>query len=123
MFEKRNADNTISYHYKWTDKDDKREGIAIGYYENGNLKDKGYYKNDKLDGVVLKYRKNGTLTSKMNFKKDLPDGVAETFDIDGVLEYEYTYSNSQLILRKTFDQQGKLVRTQKYKPQMMTPYN
>ncbi len=107
---------------EWAYKDDKREGIAIGYYENGNLKDKGYYKNDKLDGVVLKYRKDGTLKSKMNFKRDLPDGIAETFDIDGVLEYEYTYSNSQLILRKTFDRQGKLIRTQEYKPQMVLPY-
>jgi len=108
---------------EWAYKDDKREGIAIGYYENGNLKDKGYYKNDKLDGVVLKYRKDGTLKSRMNFKEDLPHGVAETFDIDGALEYEYTYSNSQLILRKTFDRKGKLIRTQKYKPQMISPYN
>ena len=59
----------------------------------------------------------------MNFKEDLPDGIAETFDIDGNLEYEYTYSNSQLILRKTFDRQGKLIRTQEYKPQMISPYN
>lgn len=29
MFEKRNADNTISYHYKWTDKDDIEQSIAF----------------------------------------------------------------------------------------------
>lgn len=108
---------------EWGNKYDKREGIAIGYYENGNIKDKGYYKSDKLDGVVLKYRKDGTLKSKMNFKENLPNGIAETFDIDGTLEYEYTYSHGQLILRKTFDGQGKLIRTQKYKPQMISPYN
>lgn len=107
---------------EWIYKDDKREGLAIGYFENGNLKDKGYYKNDKLDGVVLKYRKNGILKSKMNFKRDLLDGIAKTFDMKGILEYEYTYSNGQLIFRKMFDRQGKVVRTQKYKPQMVLPY-
>ncbi len=107
---------------EWAYRDDKRHGIALGYYENGDLKDKGYYKNDKLDGLVLKYSKGGILKSKMNFKDDLPEGIAETFNRDGILEYEYTYSRGQLILRKTFDRQGKLIRTQEYKPQMILPY-
>ncbi len=108
---------------EWAYQNDKRHGLAIGYYENGKIKDKGYYKNDKLDGIVLKYRKDGILKSKMNFKDDFPHGIAQTFDTDGILEYEYAYSKGQLVLRKTFDRQGKLIRTQKYKPQMISPYN
>jgi antitoxin component YwqK of YwqJK toxin-antitoxin module len=107
---------------EWAYKDEKRDGIALGFYENGKLKDKGYYKNDKLDGIVFKYRKNGVLKTKMNFEKDRPHGIAETYDLNGFLEHEYTYSKGQLILRKTFDQQGKLIRTQEYKPQMISPY-
>ncbi len=107
---------------EWAYKDEKRDGIALGFYENGKLKDKGYYKNDKLDGMVLKYRKNGVLKTKMHFEEDRPHGVAETYDSNGLLEHEYTYSKGQLILRKTFDPKGKLIRTQEYKPQMISPY-
>ena len=107
---------------EWAYSDDKRNGLAIGYFENGKIKDKGYYKNDKLDGIVLKYRISGILKSEMQLSGDLPDGITKTYDSNGALEHEYTYSKGQLLLRKTFDRHGGLIRTQEYKPQMFSPY-
>jgi|TARA_B110000438_G_scaffold241238_1_gene240260 antitoxin component YwqK of YwqJK toxin-antitoxin module len=58
----------------------------------------------------------------MEHSGDFPDGITKTYDLNGALEHEYTYSKKQLILGGNFDRQGNLIRTQEFKPQMFSPY-
>ena len=45
-------------------KNDKREGEAIDYYENGNIKWKRNYKNGKREGEAIYYDENGNIKEK-----------------------------------------------------------
>jgi antitoxin component YwqK of YwqJK toxin-antitoxin module len=67
------------------DKNGKREGRCIFYFENGQKKWEGNYKDGKLNGELIQYRENGDLISKENFIDAKLDG-----------KYEYYYGNGCL---------------------------
>ncbi len=99
---------------EWNYKNGKRDGVSLGYFRNGKLKDKGHYKEDQLHGTVEKYSSDGGLKVEMNFKNDRQEGETKTFAEDGSLEFVYTYRKGQLLNRKEFDPQGKLLHDQDY---------
>ena len=43
------------------------EGLTITYYENGNIDEEVNYKNDKMNGEAKSYDENGKLKWKNNF--------------------------------------------------------
>ena len=49
----------------------KREGLWVGYWDDGQSYNKGTFKNGKQEGVWITYNDNGVLRSKDNYK----DGV------------------------------------------------
>jgi len=106
---------------EWNYKNGKRDGISLGYYQNGKLKDQGVYREDQLHGTVQMYAGDGALKAEMNFKNDRQDGATKTFAEDGTLEFIYTYRKGQLINRKEFDSLGKLVREQDYPVRQVLP--
>ena len=55
----------------------KREGVSLGYYENGQLARKGNFKEGKEEGETLYYDEKGQL-EKTEIWKD--DKVIETID-------------------------------------------
>ena len=46
-----------------TDKEEIKDGLVEEFYDNGQLKGKGFFKNDKLDGKIFGYNQ------KINFMK------------------------------------------------------
>jgi len=99
---------------EWAYKNGRRNGVSRGFFRNGQLKDKGYYKDDKLDGKVTMFYADGRLRTEMNFKDDRQEGATKTYSRDGKLEYIYTHRRGQLINRKRFDADGKLIHDQDY---------
>jgi antitoxin component YwqK of YwqJK toxin-antitoxin module len=69
-------------------KDDKRNGLCIYYYPDGQIQNATHYTNDTLDGNSKVYRKNGTLMEDANFTRGFRDGVTRYFKLSGRLEYE-----------------------------------
>ncbi len=73
-------DNNLSY--KWTYKNDLRNGIYFNYTITGKVQSIGYYKNDQLDGVLVffdlknklekfQYWRSADGFSELVFTKDL----------------------------------------------------
>ena len=50
-------------------KNGNREGVWLGYYDNGQLKSKGNWKNGNREGVWLGYYDNGQLGFEGNYNK------------------------------------------------------
>lgn len=61
-----------------------REGTALFYYENGNLKEERNYLKDKVEGVVKLYYPNGNLKEMFNIENGRREGPASYFDSNGV---------------------------------------
>jgi antitoxin component YwqK of YwqJK toxin-antitoxin module len=69
--------------FKWTYKNNKRNGIYYGYTITGKIETVGYYTDDKLDGVLVYYNLNNKIekiehwapikgiagTSKLTYRK------------------------------------------------------
>jgi len=96
-------------------------GIAVDYYENGQLKERGNYKDGEREGTVelyypsgqlfvtgnLKdgerdglyenYRANGQLNEKTNYKDGEADGLYETYFENGQLEFKSNYKDGKKI--------------------------
>jgi len=71
-------------------------GSVLGYYENGQLKEKGNIKDGKLDGLVERYYENGQLKEKGNIKDGMRDGLYESYYENGQLKEKRNYKEDQL---------------------------
>ena len=91
---------------EWVYTGGKRNGLALGYFKSGKLKDKDYYKDNELDGPVFKYYPDGQLKMEMSFKNDRPNGLAKAYNCNGVFQMEYTYWKGILTRKKLFDTKG-----------------
>ncbi len=63
----------------------KKEGMAILYYNNGNLKQKGMWHNNKQEGVWKFYDEEGNTSSEISFKDDNQDGPSIFYNKKGVV--------------------------------------
>ena len=80
------------YNYK----DDKREGVWKAWYEDGMLKSEYNYKDNKMDGVCRKFHKRSeTLYIECNYKDGKKDGAYKQWHINGTLVIEGNYKDDK----------------------------
>ncbi len=60
-----------------------REGLWVGYHENGQLAYKGDYKNGNAEGSWVSYHDNGQLMYKGDYKNGRQDGYWMGYFNDG----------------------------------------
>jgi len=82
----------IGYHengqlwYKQNYKNDEKDGAWVSYFDNGSLEYKGNYKNGKIDGAWVRYWTNGQLMFKVNFKNGEREGASVRYYGDGTVD-------------------------------------
>ena len=65
------------------------------FFENGQLRQKGYSKNGRKDGPVLSYSKNGQLLQKRKYKNGKAEGLMEVYHENGQLSYIMNFKNGR----------------------------
>jgi len=68
---------------------------ATYYYDNGDIKETGYFKNEKLQGKWISYNKNGKVTTVANYENGKKEGI--WFIISNDTVKELTYKSNKLI--------------------------
>lgn len=110
--------------------ENKVEGIAKYYYENGNVKEKYEYRKGYRDGFGYEYAIDGRIISIIMYNKDeridkefinrydkegLKHGVWKEFFPNGKLKKEYNYRHGVLDgLIKEYNQKGEIVLANRY---------
>ncbi len=69
------------------------DGEYLSYFENGLLKEKGYYKNGLKHGNWSAYNEQGQATSSAHFNLGKKDGEWLIWDNEGNLRYKIAYEN------------------------------
>lgn len=73
-----------------------KNGLALLFYNNGNVYKEKTYKNDKLNGISKEYRKNGSTFMEINYKNDKRNGDNLVYDDNGTLLYKASFNNDKL---------------------------
>jgi antitoxin component YwqK of YwqJK toxin-antitoxin module len=95
--------------YTETYKDGQLNGLQTLYYYNSNLKQLNNYKDDKLNGSRKSFNSQGSLVSQTTFKDDKQDGLTIFYYPSGAKEDEVMYTNSKAQGKyKSFYESGKL---------------
>lgn len=82
---------------------------ATWHYENGSVKEIGYFKNGQKHGQWFSYDEKGNLISEANYKEGQKDGNWIFYHINGTLHYQVAYSSGKRILYTEWDTNGQLV--------------
>jgi antitoxin component YwqK of YwqJK toxin-antitoxin module len=96
-------DNREQIKMKGAFANNKREGIWIKYYENGNRKNEVTYEGGKPKGPARFYYENGNIQEEGNWQVKFWVGEYRYYHENGVLSYEFL-----------FDQEGKRTGEQNY---------
>ena len=86
------------------------DGVVKEYYKSGKLKGEGTIKNGKVEGIVKEYYESGKLKAEWCIKNGVPDGTTKKYYESGSIRCIDTYKNGQKIDRKSYDQQGNLIK-------------
>lgn len=70
----------------YQDKNKKKYGLAVEYYNNGIIKWQSYYVNDTVNGICKKYYSNGQLEVITNLVKNNQDGIIMVYYENGKLK-------------------------------------
>ena len=70
-----------------------RQGEAIFYWENGNVKEKRNYVNDKVFGTVTSFYENGKMKELYSIEDGRRDGPATYYDSTGNLIEDVMFEN------------------------------
>ncbi len=123
---------------------DHPEGTIKEWYDNGNLKLKHHYKGGKkvgtwkewyvggnpktiysydeaglLHGQSVSYFNNGLKKTEQLFVNGQPEGYGYRHqNLTGKMEYEFWYKAGKLVAQKSYDDQGGLIRHEKYAPEL-----
>ena len=62
---------------------------VTNFYEDGNIKEQGFYKNKVITGVWITYDKNGNKTAVANYKDGKKVGKWIVWTKNGIKEVEY----------------------------------
>lgn len=105
----------------------KREGKALGFYQNGKVKYEKWWKDDLLEGNTVEYdptgikRKeifyredkksgpaffydeNGVKTMEGGYRDDLSDGAWKIFDKEGQVKYQIKYEKGEILDKGAMD--------------------
>ncbi len=70
-----------------------RQGEALFYYQNGNLKERRNYLNDKVFGTVTTYYENGKIKELFSIEDGRRDGPATYYDSTGNVIEDVIFEN------------------------------
>lgn len=70
-----------------------RQGEAVFYWENGNVKEKRNYVNDKVFGTVTSYYENGKIKELYSIEDGKRDGPATYYDSTGNVIEDVMFDN------------------------------
>ena len=109
---------------------DKKEGKAFFYYDNGNIREEVSYRNGHKEGTAMQFDKEGNITTLLQYHNNylisreyvnrsdargIKQGIWKTFYPDGRLNKEMYYDNGVLDgLYKEFNPNGTLALVLKY---------
>ncbi len=79
------------------------------YFESGQIKQTAPYKEGKLNGTLTMYYENGHVESEWDYVDGILEGTIRLYDEDGHLKSEGSYHNGQLVSKKNYDPEGKLI--------------
>ncbi len=75
---------------------DEQDSLWKDYWENGNLKEKGYYKNGKKDGIWEEYsEESGNLKYMTTYQEGEEHGLFEAYNDNGTLDRKGNYKNGE----------------------------
>ena len=93
-----------------------REGVWLGYHENGKIKFKGHFKNGKETGVFNYYDLLGNKVIELNYIEPGVTCSAVLFYSNGVIQSQGTYQNQlKDSLWIFFNQDGEKIAEENYK--------
>lgn len=79
------------------------------FYDNGQVKETGYFVNNTKDGVWETYSENGTKTSEANYSNGVKNGNWNMWNEEGNLTYHIVYENGKRVIATQWDGNGELV--------------
>lgn len=95
-----------------------KEGLLMGerriFFISGNIAQKEVYKNDKKEGIALYYSDEGTLLKELRYENDQLQGVAKFYNGFGLLEIEGFYKNNRKHGNWIYYKDGKVDQKIKY---------
>lgn len=71
------------------------QGVALWWYESGQLQSSEEYLNGELNGTSYKYFPSGQIESKRNYKIGIRDGIVETWYENGQQKAKCFYKNGK----------------------------
>jgi len=115
-----NFENTVKKHdvdlYEYTEsKDTSKDGIYNVRYPGGKLKAQLYYIGGKLNGICNFYYENGRIQAREEYRDGFLEGMCKRYYVFGIIQTEEMYEKGQLISKKEFNDEGRLVKEVKYK--------
>ena len=75
----------------------KMYNIHCGWYENGQLRFKNYWKNNKSHGIQSSWYENGQLMRESSWKDGVQDGIEYFWDRNGRVVSEYHWIDGKQI--------------------------
>lgn len=110
-----NLDKTVHFHSFEHYLNNRRDGLCIYYYENGNIQSKTFFKDDIINGSHTVFRESGLLQYEENYYYGRLHGVKKYYDVDGRLsaiqyykdglkhgEYQKFSPKGNLIIRSAY---------------------
>lgn len=96
--------------------DGQQNGKFISYYEDGTIKDKGYYKMGVKVGKWKSFSAGGSLISEVSFNNlGKKDGIWKVWNDNGELSAIMIYDSGNRIGNwKSLDKQGQIAQTENY---------
>jgi antitoxin component YwqK of YwqJK toxin-antitoxin module len=81
--------------YVYRDREGRRQGKSMSYYESGNPWTECFYLNDIYNGTYRSFHPSGKIEAEMGFEKGKAEGVYKRYDEDGNLTVEYWNRNGK----------------------------
>jgi antitoxin component YwqK of YwqJK toxin-antitoxin module len=90
-------------------------GVAVSYYETGELQsERPYYKGD-IEGIEKFYYKSGNLKTEKPFSNDKENGTAKYYYESSTLKREIPYKDGMKHgVEKRYNEEGVLINQQEY---------
>lgn len=87
--------------------------IEKSYFRDTLMAERSYV-GGQLNGVTKIFYSNGNLKSQWSFKDGKKHGPAVHYTSDGNVHYREKYEEGQKVLRRTYDDSGKMIKEQKF---------
>jgi antitoxin component YwqK of YwqJK toxin-antitoxin module len=80
----------------------------LSYYENGEIKEKGYYKNGEKNGVFYYFSENGKILKEILYVNGLLDGESKYYYESSQLKDKMSFKNGNLKLHRSYYENGNI---------------